>query len=418
MSVAESLPVRPAARSPFRPVAPTLAVAVAYAVAAVVWVVAGGVLPGGRWLAVHLFTLGVLTNLVLVFTEHFGRTLTRRPDRSTAWQAVATNVSVLVVLVGLPTSTRWAVAVGATGVTAVVLVSYWRLRGMRRAAVGARFTWVVRAYERAHGAFVHGAVLGLLIGTGVVTGAWYASARIAHLHVNLLGWGGLTLLATIVFFGPTLVRTRIEDGADDRAARALRHGATGITVGVLLLLATGVGGALGTTARVVAAIALGVFAWAAAVTCLAVGRAALRAKPSATRWPVVAVAAWFPVVAWADVAVVAGAAWRWLDVLGLVLVLGVLGQAMLATLVYLAPMLRWSTATGRERLRTRLDRGASPRAGAWNLGVSLVAAAAMVRGDVGAVGARTGWVLLAGVLAWLLVAGLAPVQAADSAAKS
>ena len=68
--------------------------------------------------------------------------------------------------------------------------------------------------------------------------------------------------------------------------------------------------------------------------------------------------------------------------------------------------------------RSYVEQHAEEIEGAWNLGVSLVAAAAMVRGDVGAVGARTGWVLLAGVLAWLLVAGLAPVQAADSAAKS
>lgn len=48
-----------------------------------------------------------------------------------------------------------------------------------------------------------------------------------------------------MFFGPTMLRTRIEGGADDVAAPALRYGATALTVAVLLLLllGTGVGGA-------------------------------------------------------------------------------------------------------------------------------------------------------------------------------
>jgi hypothetical protein len=36
-------------------------VAAGYGLATIVWVSAGGGLPGGRWLAVHLFTIGVVT---------------------------------------------------------------------------------------------------------------------------------------------------------------------------------------------------------------------------------------------------------------------------------------------------------------------------------------------------------------------
>ncbi len=66
-----------------------------------------------------------------------------------------------------------------------------------------------------------------------------SAGRVAHLHANVLGWGVLTLLATVVFFGPTILRRQIEPGADERAARRLRHGATGVTVAVLALVATG-----------------------------------------------------------------------------------------------------------------------------------------------------------------------------------
>lgn len=413
-TAARSLPLHRDAslgRSPFGPAAPTITAAVAYAVATLVWVLAGDVLPGGRWLAVHLFTLGVLTNLVLVFSEHFGRTLTRQPDQSIRWQPLAVNVAVLTVLVSLPAASTWGVAVGATGVTTVVFLSYLRLRSMRTRAVGARFLWIVRMYERAHGAFIHGAVLGLLMGTGVLSGGWYLSARTAHLHVNILGWGGLTLLATLVFFGPTLVRTRIVEGADTRAASALKHGATGLTVGVLLLLATGVGGTAGTALRWAAAAGLGVFAWAAAVTCWPVVVAARGAKPTAPRWSVIAVGVWFPVVAWVDVAVVATGRWWLLDALGLAVFLGVLGQAMVAVLTYLAPMLRERTFAGRDRLLARLAWGAEVRALTWNGATAIIVAGAAVRRPAMAVPARAGWVAIAVVLAWTVTAAVLRVRA-------
>lgn len=392
-------------RSPFGPAAPSIAAALLYAAAAVVWVVAGGSLPGGRWLAIHLFTLGTLTNLILVFTEHFGRTLTRTVTERIRWQMPVANLGILMVLVGLPEDQRWLTGTGAVVVTAVVTTSYVRLRRMRTQAIGARFGWIVRMYERAHGAFIHGAMLGLLMGVGLLSGTWYLAAKWAHLHINILGWAGLTLLATLVFFGPTIVRTRIVEGADARAAAALRLGATALTVAVLLLLATGVGGTVGTALRLASALTMSVFAWAVTVVCLPVGTAAHRAGPSAPRWPLVAAAVWFPVVAWADVAVIASGRWRLLDAVGLAMLLGVLAQVITAVLTYLAPMLRMRTLGGRDRLRARLEIGATVRTAMLNLGTAGVVVAALVRGDVGGVLSRGGWALVIASLLWLVAAG-------------
>lgn len=403
-------------RSPFGSTAPSIALALVYAVVAVVWMTMGQSWAPGRWIPVHLFTLGVLTNLVLVFSEHFGRTLTRQPELDIRWQPVVLNLGVIALLAGLPMEQRWLVATGATVVTAVVFVSYWRLRRMRKAAVGARFTWIVRVYERAHGAFIHGAILGALMGVGVLQGAWYGSARTAHLHINILGWGGLTLLATLVFFGPTLMRTRIVPGADERAARALRHGATGLTIAVLLLLATGLGGTSATVLRLLAAAAMAVFAVATTVTCVPVGEAAQRAKPSATRWPVMALSTWFPAVVWVDVVVIATGQWRFLDALGLAVILGVLVQAIATVLTYLAPMLRGRSFAGRDIVIARLETGARLRTTAFNVGVFALVLAAALRGDAGAAGAvlaRGGWALIVAALAHQLVAGARPVRRPD-----
>lgn len=405
----------PLGRSPFGDTRPFVVAGLAYAVAAWVWVVSGAVLPGGRWMAVHLFTLGVLTNLVLGFSQHFGRTLTRTKATPWRWALPVANSGALLVLWGLPGGRGWAVGGGATVLTVVVVASYVRLRRMRKSALSARFGWIVRAYERAHSAFIHGALLGLLMGVGVMSGSWYSAAKLAHLHVNVLGWGGLTLLATLVFFGPTMARTRIEEGADDRAAVALRRGAVGLSVGFWLLLLNGFAGVPGTVLRLASAAALTVHAVAVTVVCRPVARAARDAHFSANRWPVVGVSLWFPVVVWADVGVVASGRWDLLDPVGLAMFTGVLGQAFTAVLSYLAPMLRGRTFRDRDVLLARFERAASIRAAAFNLGVVAVVAGALLGGGLGDGLGRVGWTGLATVVLWLLVAGLASIRHAGDA---
>ncbi len=382
---------------------PAAIVGALYAFAAAVWVTAGADLPGGRWFAVHLFTLGVVTNLVLALSDHFSRTLTHRPGAAPGWQLPLANAGMLAVLWGIPAARSWALVAGASVLTVVVFLQYLRLRRLRRSALAPRFDWVVRAYELAHGAFLHGALLGALIGASVFAGAWISSARIAHAHVNLLGWAGMTLLATIVFFGPTIARTRIVAGADARAARVLGHGATAVTFAVLALLASGAAGPPGVAFRLLAAFGLAAFAASVTIVCVPVARA-MRASRSPGRWGVLATVAWFPLVAWADVAVVAAGSWRWLDALGVAMILGVLLQAIVASLGYLAPQLR-RPGPERDLVRRRSETRAPERVVAWNAGVILVVAAA-IAGPTGVV--AWGWVAKAG---WALVLVTALSQA-------
>lgn len=403
---------KPRGPSPFAAAFPSILAAVGYALALLVWLAFGDVLPGGRAFAVHLFTLGVLTNLVLTFSEHFTRTVTRTPGERAWWWPIVTNVAILLVLVGLPTRIVPVLGAGATLLIGVVFLAYLRLRRMRKAAIGARFGWIARVYERAHGAFIHGAVFGALMGVGLVAGTWYGATRVAHLHANVLGWGGLTLLATLVFFGPSMARTRIEPGADARAAVALKHGATGLSVAIVLLFVTGFGGVWATALQVVAAGGLAVYAVATVRVCLPVMRAVWDARGTAPRPLLLALCLWFVLVVWLDVAVVATGAWPWLDVLGIIALAGVLAQAIIATLIYLAPMLRGRTTGDREAMRVRLETGLWTRTAVLNLGVVLAALGA-TRPLSGTPLLGLGWLLVGAVVVVTLATVLWPLRAQE-----
>lgn len=210
-----------------------------------------------------------------------------------------------------------------------------------------------------------------------------------------------------------MVRTRIADGADARAAVVLRRGATALTVAVLLLLATGIGGAAGVTLRMAAAVGLAVYAWAVGVVCLPVLRAARAAKPSAARPPLVALCAWFVVAAWADVAVVAAGELRLLDAVGLAALIGVLGQAIVTALTYVAPALRGDTNDQRSRLTARMARGATPRTLVYNTGAAAVVAAAAGGAAFANTGARiaaAGWLLVIAVIALQAATAIWPLD--------
>jgi len=118
---------------------------------------------------------------------------------------------------------------------------------------------------------------------------------------------------------------------------------------------------------------------------------------------VLATVVWFPLVGWADVAIVATGTWRWLEPLGAAMLLGVLAQAITASLGYLAPQLR-PLGPARDAVRERAEARILERAFVWNAGVALVVAAA-VAGP--AAGGAWGWVAKTG---WTLVLATALVQ--------
>jgi hypothetical protein len=393
--------------APFRHLRPVVAVAACYLLAVLAWIAWGPALPGGRWFAVHLFTIGVVTNLVVALTHHFAQTLLHAAGRGAGLgRFVLLNAGAVALLAGRAGGWALLFALGGTALVLAVAWLYADLRRQRRASLTGRFAFVVRGYERACGAFFHGTLLGILMGAGVLGAGWYGAARLAHLHLNVLGWGGLTLLATVVFFGPTMMRTRLEAGADSSAVTALRAGGIGLSAGAVAMLATGWAGGPQELLRWIAAAGLAVYAAAAVAVCLPVLRAGARAVASAHAWLIRGACCWFLVAVWADVAAVASDRLWLLDAVGIALLAGVLGQAILAALNYLSPLVLVAGAQARSGAREALDGASRLRAIALNVGVACLVAAVpvgSVQGSLGSLLVAGGWVAVTAAVAAQLV---------------
>lgn len=367
----------PTTSSPFADAVPAVVSAVLFGTASVAWLLAQQWLPGTRWVVVHLFTLGVLTSLITAFTRHFAASFTNQGTPNGRGRALVAalvlDVSVLALLVGRLVHAKVLLAIGTLGLVGIVGLNLLALRAIRRDAGASQLVWVVRRYEDAHLAFLAAAVLGTLVGVEAVTGGWWAGTRDAHMHLNMLGWAGVTVLVTLVVFGPTLVCTRMSPGADARAGTALRAAPIALLATAAgLVVAGGADGVTAMLARIVAVAGLLTYGWVALVVARGVGRM-LRASPDTPLWwPLAGIAGWLPVGIALDVVVVATNQRQAFDAVGVILFIGVLAQLVLAVLLYLMPQLRGHGRGEREMLARRVGRLARVRTVVLNAGVLAV----------------------------------------------
>jgi hypothetical protein len=411
--------------SPFASTAPAVVSAVVFGAASLSWLLAGRWLPGGRWVVVHLFTLGVLTTLIVAFTRHFASSFTGQGAPSGRTRPLVAagvlDASVVALIVGRLTHGRVLLSLATVGLLGVVGVNLLALRDARRNARAPRFVWIVRRYEDAHLYFLLSAVVGTLVGIGAVSGGWWVGFRDVHLHLMVLGWAGLTVLATLVVFGPALLRARMRTGADARAQKALRIAAAALLVAAMgLVAAGGASGALEMVARVVAAAALLAYGWATLVVGVAVLGAARSSDRSSLRWPVIGAVVWLPAGVALDVMVVATAQRRAFDAVGVALFIGALTQLILAVFLHVGPQLRGRDVDSRDALRRRTERFTRSRSAVLNAGVlvAVLSIGVPIVADIG-MGplVRIGWVAIAvGVVAHL-VPVLWPISAAERRAR-
>jgi nitrite reductase (NO-forming) len=358
----------------------------AYLAAGGVVLALGGRVAGGGWLALHLVLLGAASNAIVVWSEHFAAALLRAPpagERVAAARAVALNLGVVAVLGGVHGG-RPALAAAGAGVAGAVVLGHALVLATRIAhSLPARLGRTVWFYPAAAAALLAGMGIGLWLAGGAVTSAdAYRALRLAHVHLNVLGWVGLSVVGTQFTLWPTVLRTRMVEAVELAARRSLPLLAAGLAVAAA---------GLARQRRVVALAGLAVYAAGLAVALVPFVRTARQRPPrTAAAWMLAAGMTWLVIVVVGDLAALAASP-RVVDLDGRlgrlvpVVVAGFALQTLTGALSYLLPVVFGGGAFGNRRLTAVLELGWRPRVAAVNLGV-LVLAAGPAGGRVAAVG--------------------------------
>jgi nitrite reductase (NO-forming) len=192
----------------------------------------------GTWLMIHLLLLGAVSNAILIWSTYFAAALLRLPGptsrRGEASRLALFNAGALIVVVAMTHRAWWALVGGAAlASTAVAWHALVLLSRMRR-SLPSRFGMTVRYYLAAAALLPVGIALGAVMAPDDLDQGAHARLALAHVGINLFGWMGLTVLGTLVTLWPTMLHTRIADGAERAARRALPVLLTSVVV-----LATG-----------------------------------------------------------------------------------------------------------------------------------------------------------------------------------
>jgi nitrite reductase (NO-forming) len=207
----------------------------AYLAAGGVTLALGDRVAGGGWLALHLVLLGAATNAIVVWSEHFAAALLHVApvgERAATARTLLLNLGVVAVLGGVHAG-RTAMAAAGAGLTGAVVLGHAAALAARVArALPARLGGTVWFYLAAAAALLAGMGLGLWLAGGVVGSVdAYRALRLAHVHLNVLGWVGLAVVGTQFTLWPTVLRTRMIPGVERAARWALPPLALGLAAG-------------------------------------------------------------------------------------------------------------------------------------------------------------------------------------------
>jgi nitrite reductase (NO-forming) len=324
--------------------------------------------PAARWLLLHLLLLGAAGHAILVWSRYFADTLLRVPAtsrRSQTQRLVLFNLGAVVVTTGVA-SDRWQVTLA--GAVAVVAAVIWHVATLVRGLAGrfrSRFATTLHYYVAAGTLLPVGATLGVWLATGPADPV-DTRVRTAHVAVNVLGWVGLTVLGTLVTLWPTMLRTRLAEGAEATSRRALPVLLAGIA---LIELA-----ALLDQPRLVA---LGLGLYVVGIGLLARPMLSVaRVKPPSSfpAWSVGAGVGWLAgLLVLVAVRVAVGGAWS--DVSAALshaapyLAAGFVAQVLLGALSYLVPVVMGGGPAAVRVGNRALDAGGALRVGLTNAGL-------------------------------------------------
>ncbi len=197
-------------------------------------------IPNSLWLMVHMITLGLITNSILVWSQHFTEALlkNRLPDSARGEQIrriYLLNASIIIMMIGVIFNLFPLTLVGSTGVGLMVAWHGYSLLQQVKQALPARFQSTIHFYIAAAWLLPVGAAFGATLAAGL-SSQWHARFLLAHEAVNILGFVGFTVVGTLMTLWPTMLRTKMTQdavGISKRALYVMSAGVAVITLGAL-----------------------------------------------------------------------------------------------------------------------------------------------------------------------------------------
>jgi hypothetical protein len=347
----------------------------------------------GWWLPIHLALAGGAATAIAGAVPDFTAALCAGRRRRWAWLPIALfSVGAAGIATGLPTGRDGLVAAGGTVFAIGALTLAAAVWATWQHAINRRHAPIVALYGFAALCPVAGAVIGALLGAGVIhSAALYLGLRRAHVALNLAGFLSLTIVATSALLVPTVLRVRAPawhmGGAFLACASGVLVGSVGLALGIRGVAGVG---ALAYTGGVAVALE---------GALRSVRRRPARPERAAGAHLILGLV-WLVIGGLAAVAGVGVASDRLLTTVVVVVALGTVVQSLVGAWGHLTPM---ATPGGPEVHRTllaRADVGAWPQVIAFNLGVVLVAAATL-----GAPGTAAGIALVLGATLFAIAKG-------------
>ncbi|MEJ5998075.1 multicopper oxidase domain-containing protein [Corynebacterium sp. H130] len=160
------------------------------------------ILPNYRWVLIHLFTLGALTNSIMLWSSHFTDKWLHTTPRHSPNRFYLLNAGILATVLGQLFNLDYVTALGASGVTGALL---WQLVFLfRQYRSDQRFSHSVLAYLLSAVSLIMSAVVGAAM-------AFSPDPHLLRIHLllNFGGFVGLAALGSLAVLFPAMWRTKI-----------------------------------------------------------------------------------------------------------------------------------------------------------------------------------------------------------------
>lgn len=191
--------------------------------------------PNYRWLLIHMFTLGVVTNSIMLWSQHFTEKFLHNhiEDSERAWQLRRfwiLNAGIVTTITGQFLETWWArhwivTCVGATLVgCSLAYHAFYLGRQYLGAKKGQRFAPSVLAYVASAACLPFGALMGGFMSVPMGS-PWQERLKLAHVAVNVLGFVGFAAVGSLALLFATVWRAQ---SGKDRMAHVVAFMGVGV----------------------------------------------------------------------------------------------------------------------------------------------------------------------------------------------